>query len=129
MPYTYHIDTKHEIVLFKATGAFTPEILFECLYEVISEPTFKPTYAHLVDLRDVSSFPAVSSDIQKRVDLDKKLDIQLGKCKIAIVSSDELVFGMTRMYEMLMDDATPTVRTFKNFDDTINWLGIPKEII
>lgn len=128
MPYTYRIDTEHGIVLFKVTGVFTPEILFECLEVITSDPDFKPDFDHLVDLRDVSGFSPTASDIQKRIHLDKKLKIPLGECKLAIVSSANLVFGMTRMYEMLMDDAPPTVQTFKNFDEAINWLGIPKEI-
>ena len=129
MPYSYKIDTHHNIVLFKATGAFTSEILLECLNVVTADPKFKTNFNHLVDLQDLSSFPADSSDMQKRTSLDREMEEMIGEGKIALVSSNELVYGMTRMYEIMMDDALPTVCTFKQMDDAIDWLDIPKEIV
>ena len=129
MSYKYTINTEHKIVIFKASGAFTAEILFNCLKDVISSTDFQPGFNHLVDLREVSSFPATTADMHQRVNLDKDIEEQLGKCKIALVSSNELVFGMSRMYEMLMDNATPEVRSFRHINETVQWLGIEKEII
>ena len=129
MPYSFRIDTNHNIVLFKATGAFTSEILLECLQIVAADPKFKTNFNHLVDLRELSSFPAGSSDMQRRANLDRQMEEAIGDCKIALVSSNELVYGMTRMYEIMMNDALPSVHTFKNIDDAIDWLGIPKEIL
>ena len=129
MPYTYKINTEHNIVIFKARGAFTAEILFNCLKEVISSAGFQPGFNHLVDLREVTSFPATTADMHKRVELDLDIEKQLGKCKIALVTSNELVFGMSRMYEMLMDNAIPEVRSFRNINEAILWMGIEKELL
>ena len=64
--------------------------------------------------------------MHNRVELDIKMSEQLGACKIALVSSNDIVFGMTRMYEMMMDNAPQTVKTFRDIEEAKNWPGTPK---
>lgn len=128
MPYSYRIDTDHEAVLFRATGVFTSEELLGCLKEVVTDPRFKRTCNHLVDLRDISEFHANASDMHKKTTMDLMMAPQIGECRIALVSSSDTVYGMTRMYEIMMEDAPFIVHTFRNINAAVEWLGIPEAI-
>jgi hypothetical protein len=124
MPYSYRIDTDRSVVLFRATGVFSSSELLGCLKEVVADPKFRRNFDHLVDLREVSEFQAGASEMRDRTDADRQMQQQIGECRIALVSSRALVYGMTRMYEIMMDDAGPVVRTFSSIRDATKWLGI-----
>jgi len=47
-----------------------------------------------------------------------------GKAKAAIVAPDDLGFGLSRMYEMLMDSETSSdIRVFRDFDQAKEWIS------
>jgi len=123
MAFSFRIDTKHRLVLFKARGSFSSEDMLTCVEKVVSDPDFKPDFDHLVDLRDVTNFMSSADDVKVRARRDHN-SRKLNASRIAIVSSSDIVFGMSRMYEILMDDADVTVRAFRNMDEATSWLGV-----
>ncbi len=128
MPHSFEIDIERRIVLFRATGRFSSDELLGCLQEVIADPSFERDFDHLVDLREVTHFGATSSDMRKRTAADRELEPEIDSSRIAIVSADDVVFGMSRMYEQLMEDAPPVVRTFRSIGEAATWLGVPESI-
>lgn len=129
MPYSYRIDSEHEVVLFKATRLFSADELAGCLKEVVSDPKFKRTFNHLVDLREVTEFPVSGDQVRQRAEADKKMNTDITRCRIAIVSSTDFVFGMTRIYEIMMEEAPPEIHTFRNIRDATKWLDIPESVV
>ena len=115
MPFSFQIDKELGTVLFKATGAFTSRDMLTCVEAVVNDPDFRSEFDHLVDLRQITSFEASPEDLRTRVDRDRR-DKRLNASRIAIVSVDDLVFGMTRMYEILMDEASVKVHTFRTME-------------
>jgi hypothetical protein len=128
MPYSYRIDIDHEVVLFRASGEFSGAEMLACLNEVVASPGFQPSFSHLVDLRDVTDFQATAADMRRRAEADKRMETQIDSGRIALVSSRDSVYGMTRMYEILMDDAPNETRSFASIGDAAEWLGIPQAV-
>jgi hypothetical protein len=127
MPYKFDIDQKTGTVLFSATGVFSPVDFLYCIKEVVEDPRFETDYDHLVDLRAVKYFVVSPEVIHERVLFDKDLSDKLGEGKIAIVSSTDVVNGISKMYENLMKDSTIDVKTFMNMNDARRWLRLPEE--
>lgn len=127
MPYKFEIDQKSGVVLFSATGVFTPVDFLYCISDVVDDPRFKPGFSHLVDLRAVKYFVVSPEVMRDRVVLDKDLSTRLGRGKIAIVSSSESVYGITKIYEALMKDSSNEVNTFMDIAEARQWLGLPDE--
>lgn len=129
MPYSYQIVAEHKIVLFKANGVFSSDELLGCLKEVVADSRFESSFNHLVDLREVSRFQASQSDMFMKVVSNHKMQPKLGECRIALLSSNETVYGMTRMYEIMMESTSVAVRTFRKAVDAAEWLDIPEAIM
>ena len=123
MAFSFQIDTKHRVVLFKGTSVFSSKDILTCVEQVVSHPDFRPEFDHLVDMREVTDFAPSAQDVKLRANRDHK-DKKLNASRIAIVSSSDIVFGMSRMYEALMDNAAVTVRTFKEMEQAKTWLGL-----
>ena len=126
MAFSFRIDTKHSIVLFKATEILSTNDVLTCVEKVVADPEFRSEFDHLVDLRQVTDFEASSEDVKTRATRNHD-DKRLNASRIAIVTSSDLVFGMSRMYAILMEDAPITVRVFRNMEDAMTWLGNPTD--
>jgi hypothetical protein len=126
MAYSFRIDTVQGVVLFKATGKFSDEEMLNCIENVVADPAFKPEFNHLADLRDVDEFEPRSTEIRTRAYRDHD-SVRLNASRIAIVSSSDLVYALSRMYATLMEGASVSVRVFKDIGEARKWLGLPPE--
>ena len=123
MAFSFTVDGHRGVVRFLAEGVFSSQDLMDSIKRVTADPAFRPDFDHLVDLRAVSAFQPDSDDIRKRTQHDRS-SIRLDAGRIAIVASDDFVFGMSRMYETLMDGSNVTARTFRDMADAEAWLGL-----
>jgi hypothetical protein len=123
MAFSFTIDKDHGVVRFVAEDVFSSRDLSESIKRVTAHPDFRPDYDHLVDMRAVSAFQPDSKDIRKRSQDDRD-NIRLDTSRIAIVATNNVVFGMARMYETLMDGADVTVRTFRDMAEAEAWLDL-----
>lgn len=126
MAFDFRIDIEKRVVLFRAEGSFSSEELLTCVEAVLAAPGFEPDFNHLVDLRRITTFEPGAADLRARARRDHD-DARLDAGRIAIVSSSDIVFGMARMYEILMEDAAVSVRTFKTMEEAMKWLGLPAD--
>jgi hypothetical protein len=127
MAYRFDIDQRAEVVLFTAEGVFTAEEFLLCIGEVVADSRFRRGFSHFVDLREVERFPVDGEDTRRRVGVDIDLGPRLGDAKIAIVSSRNHVYGISRMYQALMEGSDIQVETFRDVAKAREWLGLPVE--
>lgn len=126
MAYSFQIDSDHGVVLFKGTGTFSVDEMTNGLAEVLADPAFKSEFNHLVDMRDVTEFEPRTPDIRGRAYRDRE-SVQFNSSRIAIVSANDLVFALSRMYATLMEDSKVSVRVFREMSEAREWLGLPIE--
>ena len=126
MAYSFQIDPDQGVVLFKGTGTFSVEEMASGLKDILGDPAFKSEYNHLVDMRDVTEFEPRTPDIRGRAYRDRE-SVEFNSSRIAIVSANDLVYALSRMYATLMDESSVSVRVFREISEAREWLGLPIE--
>jgi hypothetical protein len=122
MPYTFSIDTSLKRVIFCAEEELSTDEFLNCLNEVVEHPSFGKDFDHLVDLRNATRVITNASSMLRRVDSDIALADRLGRGRCALISSSPVIWGITRIYKILMRDGPLEVELFKDPDNACKWL-------
>jgi len=122
MPYSLRVDPGERFVEAKATGILSQAEVLGGIRDIVNHPEFGVDYSVLVDLTELRDLPIFGADVRERTELDKSLEHRFGKAKFAIVATRDLFFGLARMYELLMDDSSIEVQTFRELEQAQAWL-------
>ena len=123
MEITTEIDKKANLRKHKVTGDLTVESLLAELGKIYSEPEFQADTDVLWDLRDAKFTSVSPADVQRVSDFVAG-HWGVGKSKAALIVSRDFEFGMTRMYEILLESRTSAqVRVFRDLDEALKWIG------
>lgn len=123
MPITYSIDNKRGVVLTTASGVLTDDELLNHKRQVTSDPNFKPGLVELSDIREITELTVTTEGIRGFVRQDAADAERLEDFKLAIVASEDVVFGMGRMYQTMTGGNFSNVRIFRHMDEAKEWLG------
>lgn len=123
MAFSFTIDSDRGVVRFTAGSVFSPRDVIASIEQVRNHPAFRPDFDHLIDLRGIKEYQPHADDIRQRSEYDRS-DVRLDASRIAIVASSDIAYGMSRMYESLMEGATTTVHTFRDMAAAEAWLGL-----
>ena len=124
MPFAYVIDLERGILFTRAWGRFTDDDVLEHQRRKKVDPDFDPGYRELVDLSQVEEFELTVDGILEIVANDNWGN----KARRAFISPTDVIFGMARMYETLLDGAPQEVAVFRTVSEAWQWLGQHKEI-
>lgn len=116
---------------------YNPEknILYATIIDELSPSEFADTFKAISDsgdyppdigiLWDTTSINTPLGNRQCTLDLNelRKRFPEEGKAKIAIVTSSDYTFGMSRMSEMLSDKWPRNIKVFSNFVEGEEWLA------
>ncbi len=127
MPISYSIDKNLGVVFTTATGRLTEEELLEDKRRLTSDPEFSPELVELSDIRAVTDLAITPEGVARMVMQDADDADKLSTYKLAIVVSEEVAFGLGRMYESMTHENMPNVRIFRDMDEARGWLGLPAE--
>jgi hypothetical protein len=104
-----------------ATGVLTYDEVLHLVYEVRKgEERF---YGLLLDAREATSVPSIEQwrDLATRV---SGLTTREGRARVALLATDDAVYGIFRMYEISCDLASaPIVRACRTLEEAEAWLG------
>jgi len=105
------------------SGVLAVDQLLKHLRGIYASPDFQSDMDVLWDLRD-ADFSAISSaDVESVRDLVKDHWGLSGKSKAALIVSGDQDFGMSRMYEILMDQVTENkVMVFRDRKEAYKWI-------
>jgi hypothetical protein len=120
MPGGYIIDTARSLVLSRAWGVLTGAELIRHARTLAADPGFKPHFSQLCDMRDVTEIRADAAAIRELASLNP---FGAGARRSLVVASD-VVFGMARMYQILIDTSPDEFEVFRDLDQTLRWLGV-----
>jgi hypothetical protein len=124
LPITTSIDRAGGLRTHKVTGDLLPEELTSVLDEVYSEPEHDPDMNVLWDLREASVASFTIKDVEALRDFVAPNWGTGGRSLAALVVSDDLQYGMSRMYEMLSESRTGgKIRVFRDMDEAVGWLS------
>lgn len=124
MPISYSIDASRGVVLTTASGALTDPELLEHKRTLTRDQQFRPGMVELSDVRGVERLDVTAEGVRQFVAQDAQDSDRLSGYRLAIVASQDLVFGMARMYEILTEKNALRVRIFRDMDEARVWLGL-----
>src|SRR5262245_4365501 len=123
MPGAYLIDRARSLVMSRAWGVVTATELKRHARALCSDPGFEPHFHQLADMREVTEFRANAGAIR---DMAALQPFRVGS-RSALVVVIDLVFGMSRMYQILTERSPDEFEVFRDFDQAYKWLGVAGE--
>ncbi|RPH78816.1 MAG: hypothetical protein EHM80_09390 [Nitrospiraceae bacterium] len=87
---------------------------------LIADPRFARNFHQPIDLRDVTNVQFTAASIREAV----RLNPFGAGARRAVVVTNDVVFGMARMYQILADESPDEVQIFRKMDYGLQWLGI-----
>jgi hypothetical protein len=121
----YRIDDERRMVLAQGCGVVTPENVFAYQREVWSRAELAG-YNELFDMTEVERLePPSKGSVRDLADLAAGMDSSGCSSKFAIVASDDLAFGIGRMYQSYREfdpRSTKEVAVFRSMAAALKWL-------
>ncbi len=120
MPIRYRIDTKQGIVYNTSDGILTDDDLIKFRDILLKDADFHPSFKTLSDFRSVDNWEVSASAVRR---LTEGMWGRRGS-QIALVTSFDVTFGMSRMYQMLAAESGSEVKVFEDMVEARKWLGL-----
>lgn len=117
------IDTVNGIVIRSVTGELRSDDIKEAWEKLMEHPDYRPDMNIIWDVRECNVSNLSSDNIRdlayfytkKTSDLDRKI-------KISIVVPDDLLTGLTRMFQAYAHEAAFDLMAFRDLDQAIEWV-------
>jgi hypothetical protein len=120
MPCAYIIDLARSLVLSRGWDVVTDRELLAHVHTLTADPRFVRNFRQLADLRDVTDVQITPSCIKEMA----RLNPYGAGARRAVVVTNDVVFGMARMYQILSDESPDELQIFRKMDDALQWLWI-----
>ena len=124
LPISYRIDREQNVVRTTASGILTDEDVLSHKRALLNDPAFTVDLCELSDVRAVTDLRVTPAGVRAMVSLDAAQAVKLHAYRLAIVTEQEAVFGMARMYQTLTERNVSHVGVFKSYHEAATWLGI-----
>lgn len=118
------ITVAQDLVTLTLSGNLDAECLHQIKADLALRTDVRPEHSLLVDLR-LACFDHLTPRAVRSV---ASLPLKFApNARRAIVSPDDLGFGLARMFENLRADQTRAFRVFRDIDAALDWLANPSE--
>lgn len=125
MPISYSISAPDNLVATKAEGTLTDADIIDHKERLSVDPDFAPGMLELSDVRDVTSLEVTPEGIRRFTAFDKGNSESDRGHRLAIVASEDFIFGMARMYQMQAPEGDQAgVSVFRSIEEARSWLGL-----
>jgi len=126
VPIDYRIEHGRRLVVVSPYGVLTDAEVFGYQQTVWSRPDVQG-YDELIDMSAVSKIELVSVDrIADLANLSASMDAPDLPSKLAIIATEDLHFGLGRMYESrreMAQKSNKVVRVFRALEEALQWLA------
>lgn len=116
----YTIDLERSLVRSRGWGVLTDRELLAHARALTVDPHFAPNFRQLADLREVTDVQITAATIKEMV----RLNPFWAGARRALVITNDVLFGMARMYQILKDESPDELQIFRNMEDALQWLGL-----
>ena len=123
MPADYVIDAEHRIVYSRAWGEFTEADVLVHRQRLTADPQFDPTFRQLADFSGVTCLALTYASVNALTSSDPWHP----EARRAFVAPADVVFGMARMYEMLLGEQKSNIAVFRRAEEAERWLHIDED--
>ena len=123
MSVEYMIDLEKRLLVLKGTGVVTGPDMHAYVGRVLEDPDVRSVTKELVDFRQ-AEFNMGPEDVRGFASADRTRFDGLQIERRAILVSNELQFGLMRMYGQYMASMQQDVRSFYDMDEALRWLEL-----
>ena len=124
MPYTITFDQDNNCLFFEASDTFTGADIINSTLEIVEHPNFTEGLNLLADLRPIKQLDVSAADIRRLIELYRKLHGRLGYGQYALVTNSQVIYGMSRMYQIMAERMPFVVEVFREKEVALRWLGL-----
>jgi hypothetical protein len=125
MPISYTIDAERNLVLTVASGTLSDDEVMTHKWALHDDPGVGPGMKELSDVRGVERLEVTEVGVRAMAKIDRAVTAGVGEHMLAIVATEDIIFGMARMYEMLTAEDALSVQVFRDIDEATRWLLEP----
>ena len=119
MSFVIEFDAKNNILRGTLKGKVTDAILLDCYSAAARCAASHPPCRGIWDFSDVSEFQLSNAAIKQAA--VRRTIIPSGYMRV-IVASQDFLFGMMRMLQLLSEDTRPELVVVRTMDEAYRWL-------
>jgi hypothetical protein len=122
--YATRIDRDHHRVVTTWGARVTDAALMTYQQTVWRDPSLKG-FDELIDFRALAEIEVTTEGLEGVAHVAAGMDAEIGQSRFAIVVSDSLSFGLSRMYEALREvsgKSSRKVMIFQRMEEALAWL-------
>ena len=124
MALEYDIIENKRLVIAKGSGTLSRHEIVNHFDTLSKDPRYKAPMKKLVDFRNVDRF-TLSMDDEKKLSAHKSSYEGIFRNeRCAIVSSKDIIYGMSRVHEALMFESKIDINVFRDIHEAIKWIDI-----
>jgi hypothetical protein len=128
MPLKHKIVSDLKFVYIKVSGEITAdEIMLEGV-RIFTDREWVNGFNILCDYRETTAINLTPSDIRRIIKQDINNVPLFDKSKFAILADKDLIFGFSRMWEILSENNPIKTMVFRNISDSLRWLDMEDHI-
>lgn len=119
---SYVIDSAANLVRIHISGHLQLHHVLQHIAELRADPEFRPGLNQLLDLQGVTNYDINARDLREMAATAIDTESQLQVNKAALVSDQDFVYGMLRMYQAFTEQAAVKVKIFREIEEAEQWL-------
>ena len=127
MPISYRVDHDAKVVVAAGHGEMSDDDVFGYQREVWSRTDLNG-YSELIDMSRVTKILLPSADrVRDLAELSASMDDPGSRTRFAVVASDDLAYGLGRMfqtYKRADSRTTKEVGVFRTMEEALAFLGV-----
>lgn len=109
-------------VVVKGSGIVDATEIQRCNDQMYAADRIHKLRSQLYDFREVTKFDLSSDDMRMLADQDKAAASQNPNLAIAIVGNNDLMFGLAKMWEVFVSEASLKANVFRTLKEARDWL-------
>jgi len=123
MPHTIRFNSELGVIVLRAKRSMDFVELESALEELVHVPGFTGGLSLIVDFRG-SDTPITTSEVRRLAVYAQQTDARWGDTKWCFLASDDVTFGLSRMFMALTSKHQVETHVFRDLESANDWLGL-----
>lgn len=115
------IDEEKNIAYIKLSGLLSKKVILSAFDLAVSDKRYKKGMGRLWDFGDADLSSLDSETITEMAQYSLRFPPGINDVKVAFVTSRDIEYGLSRMFEMSSQATTP-IRVFRAMDEAEKWM-------
>ena len=110
---------------YRFCGTFDDQSIYQAFYDLWMAPDYE-LIPEILDYRNADFNAVTSVGIYKIASLNERLHIGKPTPRVALLVTDDLQFGISRVGAMTNEFRNPNIRIFRDYDEALSWVSFER---